>query len=220
LEVLFRILLELSIPLFLAGGIVYGVLKGIRHLEKKYVLDEKEAPLKIAEKDPEKEAKAIAERIRKAIIRKRDAGGDLADDFEKDVSIILDERFPRITKNHKRLNQYLGQLDSKTILSEPKKLTKRINECQDEELKIVLQKNLKIAIERKDNLLHLKVLKEKTEAQIDLIIMGLKNVEDKVESLRLVEGKIDSISGALENVSKEVHSLEEEYREMNIHYDE
>jgi hypothetical protein len=63
-------------------------------------------------------------------------------------------------------------------------------------------------------------MKEKTEAQMNLIIMGLKNVEDKVESLRLAEGKIDSVSGALENVSKEVHNLEEEYREMNIHYDE
>jgi hypothetical protein len=218
--VLFGILLRLSIPILFACGIFYGVFRGIRYLENKYVLESGNSPLLIDEDAPEREAKLIAERIRKAIIRKRDAGGGLAQDFEKDVSIILDERFPRIRENQKRLNNYLNQIDSKAILDEPGRLSQRIRTCKDDELKDVLEKNLTLALERKDNLLHLETMKEKTEAQMNLIIMGLKNVEDKVESLRLAEGKIDSVSGALENVSKEVHNLEEEYREMNIHYDE
>jgi len=210
----------LSVPFLLGIGVIYGVFRGIRYLEHKYVLEDGDSPLLLGEKSPEDEAKEIAERIRKAIKRKRDAGGILANDFEKDVTVILDERFPRITENHKRLSKYLKQIDSKAILAEPEKLRKRIDDCKDDELKNVLEKNLKIALERKNNLLHLEVMKEKTEAQINLIIMGLKNVEDKVESLRLAEGKVDSVSGALENVSKEVNNLEEEYRVMNIHYDE
>ena len=217
---LFRILIYVSGYLMIGGGILYGVFKGIRHLEKKYVLPSEE-PLKLLKApDHESEAKAIAERIRSAIRRKRDAGGDLAGDFERDVTVILEERFPRINENQKRLDKYLSQIDSDAIREEPKRLRKRISACKDEELKSVLEKNLTIAIERLNNLQHLEVLKEKTEAQINLIISGLKNVEDKVESLRLAEGKIDSVSGALDNVSREVHSLEREYREMNIHYDE
>lgn len=217
---LFVLMFKISIFLCFTGGAVYSVFRGIRYLENKYVLEGGNSTLLLIDDSREKEAKQIAARIRKAIKRKRDAGGGLAEDFEKDVTKILDERFPRITENNKRLNIYLNQIDSKAIIAEPEKLSQRINKCKDGELKAVLEKNLTIALERKKNLLHLETMKEKTEAQINLIIMGLKNVEDKVESLRLAEGKIDSVSGALENVSKEVHNLEEEYREMNIHYDE
>jgi len=213
------VILRLSIPLLFAAGVMYGAYKGIRHLEKKYVLKGREEP-KLLEASPEDEAKAIAERIRAAIKRKKDSGGDLAEDFEKNVTQILTKRIPRIAENQRRLTRYLLQIDEKSITSEPEKLKKRIKECSDDELKSVLEKNLVIALERLENLHHLEILKEKTQAQINLIIMGLKNVEDKVESLRLVEGKVDSVSGALENVSIEVKTLEEEYKEMNIHYDE
>lgn len=220
MALLLKIFFGFGFVCFFSGAFVYGVYRGITELQKRFQALEGPSPIAIEERSPRERAEEIADRIRASIRRDRDEGGELAADFESEVTAILEQRLPRIIKNRERLEEYVGRLDVKAILSEPKKLKERLSTCTDSELKAVLEKNLKLAEEREDNLEHLRTLQEKTEAQIKLVLLGLKNLEDKVESLHLVEGTNDAVAGALDNVREEVDILEKEYREMEARYDD
>ena len=220
MALLLRIFFGFGFVLLFSGGFVYGVYRGLQELQKRFPAIEGKVPKALEETPPMERAQMIADRIRASIKRERDEGGELAADFESEVTAILEKRLPRILKNRERLESYVSRLDMQTIDNEPKKIQKRLSSCDDDELKAVLEKNLKLALERKDNLHHLQTLQEKTEAQIKLVLLGLQNLEDKVESLHLVEGMNDAVAGALDNVREEVDILEKEYRQMEARYDD
>ena len=220
MALLLKIFFGFTAVLLCSGGFVYGVYRGLQELQKRFPVIEGNGPKALEETPPMERAEMIANRIRASIKRDRDEGGELAADFESEVTAILEKRLPRILKNRERLEKYIGRLDVTGIDNEPKKIQKRLSSCDDDELKAVLEKNLKLALERKDNLHHLQTLQEKTEAQIKLVLLGLQNLEDKVESLHLVEGMNDAVAGALDNVREEVDILEKEYRQMEARYDD
>ena len=219
MSLLFRILFELGLLLGVTGAALYGLYAGFKNLtEQPGAIEAGDEPKQLTERPPLEKANEIAARIRDAIRRERDSGGELAADFEREVSQILEERLPRIIENRKRLDEYLSRLDKAAIRSEPEKAARQLENASDPELRAVLEKNLRLARERAENLERLEILREKTEAQIKLIILGLGDLEDKVQSLLLVDGDSRAALSALDTVREEVDLIEHEYKEMETRY--
>ena len=212
---LIKFLFGFVFALTLSAGFVYAIYRAITELQKRFPKDMIGDRAQISDGDQLEKAQEIAARVRRSIERNRQEGCLLADDFDREVKTILDERLPKIIENRNRLGDYLKRLDLDAIGREAKVIEDKLGKCADKELAEVLKKNLRLARERERNLLQLQNLEKKTEAQIEMVILSLKNLEDKVETLHLVEDSNDSINNALDSVRDEVDVLEAEYRKMD-----
>jgi len=209
------------LPLIAATAVaLYGVYRGIKALRLHFGLAEDKRPL-IDGPSPLVKAEEIANRIRNAIRHDRDeGGGELAHEFEEETHELLERRLPHIMEQSERLSEHLRRRDIVVIEGERREIERKLRSCKDEELLSVLQKNLKLALEREENVRHLFTVRERIQAQIRQIVMGLQNLEDKVLSLRMVEGKNANVAGALDDLRGEVALLEEQYRDLDLHYDD
>lgn len=217
--VLLRFLFPLIGVLTVSAAFVYAVYRGISALQSHLGLDEEAKP-HLTERPPLESAREIADRIRAALRRDHGAGGEVAADFETEVTDILEKRLPRAIENRHRLTEYLAHLDQLAIERDVRDFRTRLKACDDDDLREVLRKNLALAEERSTNVRRLGTLRDKTEAQIRQVILGLQNLEDKVLSLRIADGSVPGgVAGALDDVRGEVDLLEAEYRKMEIPYD-
>lgn len=209
-------LLRIAVILAVSGGVLYGTWRGVSALQRHFELDDGGAmppPLPAAD-GPLDKARVMAERLYETLSHHPEEG--IYQDFRREIEALIGERLPTIVTHNDRLQTYLARKDLRLLEAEVVDWTHKVSSCKDADLKRTLERNLQLAKESVEGCKRMTVLQQKTQAQVHQVLLGLRNLEDKIVSLDLAGGGERELSGSLEGLLEDVNNLEEEYKQLEM----
>lgn len=158
-----------------------------------------------------KEARDLSDRIEASL---REAPPAFAERLRREIAALVEERLPAVLKRAERLRDHLRRSPGTSYEKEVLATRKKLESATDESLRKLLARNLELARHRWQTHQRMGVLLDRTEAQLDQVLLYLRSLETRVLSLSVPEVGAD-LPEEMVHLLDEVSLIEEMYREMD-----
>ncbi len=202
---MWRVLLELVLLVGLTAGAVYGAYRLVEDIRRKLGGDPRKRPPRL---DPVEKAQELKDRLEELL---SDPG--MKKEFMEEI-VPLIERIPMLEERMRKLERRLETIDEEALRKTLGEYEEKLARTRDEGLRKTLARNVELARERLDYHARMKLLMEKTMAQIDAVLLGLEALQDKL--IVLDSSEHENVAEPIENLREELDALEKEYREMRL----
>jgi len=196
---LILVILAMSLGGYLAVRSLYAVIQQL---------------LGTSDSDPVERAHRIAERVYRQL-EAATGSREIYGEALKQINDIIESKLPRLSETQSRLTAYLKEKPRSTLEREIEFLKKELEASNDPDVRRLVEKNIKLAVERLDTHSRIAILRERTLAQIKNVLLTLESLEDRVVSLKLAETEPDVVL-QLENTVGDVNQLEVELKKLRL----